>query len=331
MLKNLSLLRPWSFYSSLLGNIWEVDQKQKYNEISFFVRSVTSNFRVWIVFRYLSILFLSGLIPLWGSLIWFFCKGPQNIIIHPAKRNSEKIFENNDILVSEEKYINSKERWIFVNGIGVDFEIAKLNASHIAELFQKTIKLIYKPTYGILYDLAETIGGRTFDIPSTTDTMIQDSLYKSLMNNEVDKVVLILHSQGSVIACNAIRKMIKKGSVELKESIERKLEVYSFGSVADSFFLFNKGPVYENFVNREDFISYLSLTKNMFVEDISSKEKKVDKNEESFPRTFVNKDPNKSGHLLSAHYLTDFAKGNYVAMEGEEKSRLFSYLAVATS
>jgi len=325
--------RPWSFYMSLWGSPTEVMAKARtnhFNEIAYLKTAVVNHWRVWIVVRYLSMWLACALFPLLGTALWFFNRSPSRVTVRPPSQLTEKGIKtviNLDVL--SEQQIPSKERWFFVNGMGIDFELAKLNALNLAAVFNKNIELIYKPSYGILYDLGCTLGGRTFEIPSATDMTLRAALHEALMNDGVDKIVLIAHSKGSVVACNAVCKMIEEGNPELKKRIEKKLEVYNFANCSDCFTVMEKGPHYESFANPQDMLANLSGKAEPKVEKIPSASIHLSSvKEATHPRVFTHKDTKKGGHLLGAHYLSEFTAAQYVGAD-DQSSKLFSYLPKA--
>jgi len=305
-------LRPWAFYLSLFGTPQDWTTTDMFNEFTYMKRAVFKDFRIWIVFRYVSTFLFSMICPLWGMVLWMISGiRTSRIIVNPPGHAA--LPEQQD----------PEEKWFFINGAGMDLEMAKLNATHLASIFKRPIELIYKPTYGIMYDIMEMIAGRTFDIKSAVDMTLQIALHDAMTKNGTRKVILITHSQGSIIACNAIRKMIENGSVESRKNIEKKLEVYNFANSANVFALLEKGPIYENFVNNEDQLARMSkYCKPQFVQ--------YDKSEgKALPKIFVHKNPDQEGHLLGAHYLLGFVEGEYITADESNRSKLLSYIPKA--
>jgi len=309
--RSFPYLRPWAFYISLLGTTedWLEHQNGTFDEIAYLKRAVFKHFRIWIAVRYISIWILSPLIPVWGTAIWFFSKAPSKTIVIPpgSVQTGAEI---------------PKEKWFFINGIGVDYELAKWNATHLADLFQRSVELIYKPTHGMFYDLAATVGGRTFNIENSTDMLVQSSLQEALLNENNKKVVVIAHSQGSVILCNAVRKMIEKGDETYRKNIERKLEIYNFANLSSVFAVVEQGPMYENFVNPKDIVVQTSMTAVPKVEVVSTTERT--RNKGARIQTYFHKNPEKQGHLLGA-YIQDFVDGLYLSND-ETYPKLLKYI-----
>eukprot|EP01111_Echinosteliopsis_oligospora_P016798 TRINITY_DN7097_c0_g1_i1.p1 TRINITY_DN7097_c0_g1~~TRINITY_DN7097_c0_g1_i1.p1 ORF type:complete len:179 (+),score=36.24 TRINITY_DN7097_c0_g1_i1:495-1031(+) len=150
--------------------------------------------------------------------------------------------------------------------------------------------------------------GRTFNLLTGVSRKLSYYLTDYLGDDVYDKVILVVHSKGGIVAASAIEELINN-RVDIT-----KLEVYTFGSASDSFLQIvdNKNglcyPFYEHFANEEEYIA-----------QIGTLHWKIPGN------VFTNK---RKGHLLGEHYLPDFQKGLYQIYYGLEdsKSRLFSYV-----
>ena len=91
------------------------------------------------------------------------------------------------------------EAWFFLNGIMTNDAAAQLNAAYLAYLFHRPITLIQNSTCGTIMDLLECALGKQWH--RTTESAIQalPALYDAL-KSEKQRVVLIAHSQGTIIA-----------------------------------------------------------------------------------------------------------------------------------
>jgi len=197
-----------------------------------------------------------------------------------------------------------KETWMQVNGVCTDREFQGSVGEIIAELFQRDIMLFWNPTQGMLFDLIECMMGRTFNGLTTIGQELAKSLEIELKRKEKSKVVLLAHSQGAIIASNAISTLVDRKVLELE-----KLEVYTFGSAADSFRQMEietsdgkkKVPLYEHFANHGDLIAQIGVLHWMFTKYSGSRY--------NYPgRLFVS---SKSGHLLGEHYLKNLRERQY--------------------
>ena len=175
----------------------------------------------------------------------------------------------------------SDERWLFVNGIATDRNIAVLNAKCLNAIFKQPIDVVYNPTYGVIADLAECVFERTLNRTCLASIRLTTEVLTSLRAGL--KVKVIAHSQGGIIASRMLEQ-IKNA----KDIPKDKLEVYTFASGADEDV---PAPCVfqEHFVNDADFVSRIGL---MSVQ--TSGNKYVRKSE---------------GHLLNRDYLEHFAGG----------------------
>lgn len=93
-----------------------------------------------------------------------------------------------------------EQAWFFINGIGADETIASLNAGYLAQLFRRPLTILFKPSCGLLPDLGEcTLGGEWGGIAAAARTAFPP-LYAALKAPDRERVVLLCHSQGTVVA-----------------------------------------------------------------------------------------------------------------------------------
>ncbi|KAE8164898.1 hypothetical protein BDV40DRAFT_259476 [Aspergillus tamarii] len=131
----------------------------------------------------------------------------------------------------EERPEHERERWIFINGVGVGHHWLQNNIDRLAYTFGRKIIGVHNPTDGIVLDVIECLIQRNFTF-ATPDTRDGYAITKAtLLNPKYEKVVLILHSQGGIEGSLIIDWLLD----ELPESVLRKLEVYTFGNAANHF------------------------------------------------------------------------------------------------
>lgn len=212
--------------------------------------------------------------------------------------------------VGEDNYRN--EKWYFLNGICTNEDMWELNAEALYELFGRKIHPLHNRSSGALVDLWESIKGRTFDKPSDPALQFAEQLIDDLQKESLEKVVIIAHSQGGIIAANILKYLAATGDEELLSAMMTKLELYTFASASDEV------PDYvhrvEHFANRWDFFTRIGAI-------VFTKRHKG----QHF-RT------NATGHLLNIHYLPDFKDGKYTDIASEscaKCSRLFQYIPQA--
>jgi hypothetical protein len=167
---------------------------------------------------------------------------------------------------------------------------------NLARIFNREITYIYNPSYGVWFDLAECILGRNFDILGDVESAINLTLEQYLREKNCKKIIIVCHSQGTIITSNVMNDWVRKENPNLK-----KIEVYMFGSAARVMEQLTiegeEYPYYENYANTGDIVTYLGI--------FSPQSQKKG-------RIFINK---KNGHLLGAHYLPDLLKGNFREIE----------------
>lgn len=91
------------------------------------------------------------------------------------------------------------QAWFFLNGIGADRHVLMLNAAYLSHLFGRPLTLLHNPSCGLLADLSECLfdrGGR--GIADATRVAFAP-LYVALKQKRIRRVVVIAHSQGTVV------------------------------------------------------------------------------------------------------------------------------------
>ncbi|KAE8355967.1 hypothetical protein BDV28DRAFT_127943 [Aspergillus coremiiformis] len=131
----------------------------------------------------------------------------------------------------EERPEHKRERWIFINGVGVGHIWLQNSIDRLAYIFGRKIIGVHNPTDGVVFDIIECLIQRNFTF-ATPDTRDGYAITKeTLLNPKYEKVVLILHSQGGIEGSLIIDWLL----AELSQDILRKLEVYTFGNAANHF------------------------------------------------------------------------------------------------
>ncbi|GFH55769.1 hypothetical protein CTEN210_12245 [Chaetoceros tenuissimus] len=200
------------------------------------------------------------------------------------------------------------------------------------ELFGQPFKLMHNPTDGPVLDIMECMIGKTGLLKHGTTKPreeLRNGLLKEMKNGNYKKIVLVAHSQGTIITGNVVADLsdaatnnvddfswFLKDSIwfdkgynenaarELKETLE-KFEVYLFAGCAH-----HVDGAYVNRLeclsNRGDLVAILGhlfpnflkpLWKNTWCNGI------VYKNIESYT------EKSSWGHLLLSHYLGQFEEG----------------------
>ncbi|MCJ1386266.1 hypothetical protein MMC17_009392 [Xylographa soralifera] len=123
------------------------------------------------------------------------------------------------------------ERWLFINGCITGHRGLQLNINRLAETFGRPVTGIHNQTYGLIADLLECLVQRCLAFNTMDVRVAYDYIKACLLDPTVDKVVLIAHSQGGIIASLVLDSLY----ADLPCTIISKLEVYTFGSAASHF------------------------------------------------------------------------------------------------
>ena len=106
------------------------------------------------------------------------------------------------------------ERWFYINGVATNEDVAHLNARLLTLMFHRPVTVIQNSTRSLGVDLAECAVGKEYrtdpKIPhhyTFTEPAIEATIevMQALNQPDVRKVVLIAHSQGTIIAANVLR------------------------------------------------------------------------------------------------------------------------------
>lgn len=201
-----------------------------------------------------------------------------------------------------------REKWFFINGICTSPPVAILNGLELAKAFHRPIHLIHTPTSGVVMDLWESITARTLRKDGKLGHAAYDVVKEAL--NSHDRVVIVCHSQGTIVSSYIARKLLKDKRYRHHAP---KLEIYCIAGVADSFRVdphmskhFGRGvPYVEHFANGMDYFCRIGVLAYL---------------ERTAGAVFVL--PQRTGHLLNDHYIPGIWRGEYC----NRRSRLFKYI-----
>lgn len=209
------------------------------------------------------------------------------------------------------------ESWIYVNGIITDGTLAKLNGEYLATLFRRKIKVLHNPTDALVFDVFETLISRLWESYSRADEFVYAHVLTELEKPSIDRVVVIAHSQGTVIFGNVIKKL-----EETHPNLLYKLEGYTMANCAQTMRQIQDNqdrrvPFLEHFANTQDTVARLGV---LAAGGQRRGEVHID------GRVFVRK---AFGHLLNTHYLQAVAKRQFAESHGAS-ARLYDYLGGKT-
>jgi len=204
---------------------------------------------------------------------------------------------------------DENEIWLFINGVATDQWIVQLNAEHLAHLFKRKIHILHNYTLGLDRDLRECVRGRTLEEKTTVARQLLLELKGLVEKKGKLKVVIVAHSQGTIIASEMVKRLKGLTLSEADPALLERMEVYNFAFCADEFPKDTCRHV-EHFVNDRDFVPSLSIVPKNFY-DVAG---------------CIFRRARAAGHLLGAHYLEGFAHGKYKGDPAARQSVLFRYL-----
>ena len=108
---------------------------------------------------------------------------------------------------NESSTAHPHEAWLFINGIMTNDALARQNAAYLADLFHRPITLIENSTDGVLEDLVECVREKSFGRNAEATEKAFPAIYEALKDPEKRRVVVIAHSQGTIIASAVLRLM----------------------------------------------------------------------------------------------------------------------------
>ncbi len=98
-----------------------------------------------------------------------------------------------------------QEAWFCVNGIMTNDSVAQINSAYLADLFYRPITMIWNSTDSLLVDLFECAIGKQWYYNVEPAIVAFPPLYDALKDPCKERVVVIAHSQGTIIMANILR------------------------------------------------------------------------------------------------------------------------------
>lgn len=221
-----------------------------------------------------------------------------NIIRIPCKSqswlpeivNNLFFYINSEYIKNEPELDTNNNCYIFINGILSNESIVFNNKKNLENFLNKPINILHNSSNSLLMDLFEAFIGKETDILTEPSKLALSTIITKLLDDNINKVIIIAHSQGTIIISNVIKRLNKFG-LDKKHYLE-KLEIYCFATCCTSMkYILENYPYIEHFGNDNDIICKLGCNAKEYT-DINGK-------------IYINK--NSYGHLLNIHYLTDFS------------------------
>ncbi|KAI4272954.1 MAG: hypothetical protein L6R38_006467 [Xanthoria sp. 2 TBL-2021] len=181
----------------------------------------------------LLILFIPGIIALPGLVflgVALLCILVLRLIAWPTQ-GPRILYSAEDTAIAPTTDLHPHERWVFINGICTGSSGLQANIDRLSHLFGRQVLGIHNQSWGLFGDLLECLLQRCLDY-KTLDARVACEIVKEyLVDKEVEKLVLLAHSQGGIIASMVVDAML----MELPADVMGKLEIYTFGSAASHF------------------------------------------------------------------------------------------------
>jgi hypothetical protein len=203
------------------------------------------------------------------------------------------------------------EAWFFINGIMTNDAVARVNARYLARLFGRPVTVIHNSTCGLMVDLAGCVLGKAYFATTEAAKTALPPIHAALTDPAIGRVVLIAHSEGTIIAGNILERLtqLHRGEIPppgssryglsaLSDAEVAKLEIYAFANCATRmpYILRDKRvPWIESFGNQWDLVARLG----MLAPDKTGTDVHIDGP--------IYEHANMTGHLLNEHYLVPIA------------------------
>jgi len=224
-----------------MAKVKEASVKPKKGFVATTVRAITRPFfrLIFLVLGILDTVIQTSFLEKRGAT-----KEDRNWFWNQLYEKDEDYYEYEEVYGGEVHNEHPEELWIFCNGILNDLDGAKGACKKITEMFGRPCKLLHNPTDGPILDLLECLMGKTglFRLGCTGPRkLLRNILDKEMKKDCYKKIVLVAHSQGTIISGNVIADFNdriedkEKYTVEEREVIKKnmsKLEVYIFAGAA---------------------------------------------------------------------------------------------------
>lgn len=208
------------------------------------------------------------------------------------------------------------EFWIYVNGVATTADLAVANGDILFRLFGRPIWVCYNPTDGVLVDLLECIVDKIGFLswfwetkPKATLTSVLRKALVEAGQGKYSRVVLVAHSQGTIITSAALRTILVQGDRQMKENSRRYLEIFAFANCAHHLTVKDAYGVQrvnfaENISNGLDTVAWLGalFPFKSFWQDRRGRPIVIEGSNVTEPRW---------GHFLQTHYLDPFCNGAF--------------------
>jgi hypothetical protein len=206
------------------------------------------------------------------------------------------------------------EQWIFINGIANEYEWFLRSCDKVRDTFVREVTGVYNRSDGFLWDVIECAGER--DAASNSNPLVnstasslaaRDALYREVMlalenkgGEKPGKIVLIAHSQGSLIARLVLQRLLKEhpSGSRIHADMKERLHVFTFGCPSIDWCVMDSGLKHlrnyvkatEHFVHSRDYVGILGVVTHQ------------NDPESGYVDGTVFRSHGGRGHLFGAHY-----------------------------
>ncbi len=124
------------------------------------------------------------------------------------------------------------EAWFFVNGVASNDSVAQINSAYLSYLFHRPLTMIQNSTDSLLVDLLECVVGKEWYRYTEAAVKAFPPIYDALKRQDKRRVVVIAHSQGTIIMATVL-KMLAAVLSPLPEDHELPIEaLFGLGAPA---------------------------------------------------------------------------------------------------
>jgi len=179
---------------------------------------------------------------------------PVTLILYPFLRLSAF----GESIRQPTRSTSSGEKWFFINGIITDYWSLDANCENIETRFNVGVTGIYNWSYGLIWDLVESVLQRDFGMHNAAVHKAREMVLRELRNGRTVK--LLAHSQGAIIANLVIMYVYTVLSKSGEKDYLKNLEVYTFANASTRF----KNPenlikIMEHYANNRDPICRIGI------------------------------------------------------------------------
>jgi hypothetical protein len=108
------------------------------------------------------------------------------------------------------------EAWFFVNGIMTNDSVAQINTAYLAHLFHRPLTMIQNSTDSLWIDLFECALGKEWYRVVEPAVKAFPPIYDALKSTHKQRVVVICHSQGTIIMATVLRLLANLVPAEMR-------------------------------------------------------------------------------------------------------------------